>query len=209
MKNMAKAENGHAHARRSGHAGHADHKGRVAHGERAGYSGTAKTLHWIILVLLIVQFVLAWTMPEIHRNTKPDTLINLHLSFGALILFVAVIRLAWRASHGEPEPADGVPPWQVQSARAVHWLLYILLFVLPILGWVNASWRGFPVLLFGLIELPKLMATRAAGFGWTGDVHSLLANYALLALIGLHVAAALYHYFIRRDRVLQRMLPGS
>ena len=77
----------------------------------------------------------------------------------------------------------------------MHWLLYLLLFVIPILGWINASWRGMPVVMFGL-ELPKLVATRAPGWGWTGDVHGLLANYLMLALVGLHVAAALYHYFL-------------
>ena len=173
-----------------------------------GYAGTAKALHWAIVALLIVQFVLAWTMPEIRRDTKPDTLINLHLSFGALIFGLAVIRLGWRATHAEPPPEDGVPPWQPQSARIVHWLLYGLLFVVPVLGWINASWRGFPVSLFGLVELPKLVATRAPGLRWTGDVHGLLANYLMLALVGLHVAAALYHWLVRRDRVLQRMLPG-
>jgi cytochrome b561 len=174
-----------------------------------GYTGTAKALHWTIVTLLIVQFVLSWTMPEIHRDTKPETLINLHLSFGALTLGVAIVRLTWRATHAEPPPEDGLPPWQLQSARVMHWLLYGLLFVLPILGWINASYRGFAVSVFGLFELPKLVATRAPGFGWTGDVHGLLANYLMLTLVGLHVAAGLYHYFIRRDRVLQRMLPGA
>ena len=174
-----------------------------------GYTGTAKALHWVIVALLIIQFVLAWTMPDIKRDTKPDTLINLHLSFGALIVAVAIVRLGWRLTHREPEPHDGLPPWQVQSARIMHWLLYLLLFVVPILGWMNASWRGFPVTVFGLFDLPKLMATRAPGFRWSGDVHGLLANYAMLALVALHVAAALYHYFIRRDGVLQRMLSGA
>jgi cytochrome b561 len=174
---------------------------------KPGYTGTAKLLHWLILALLTVQFVIGWTMPHMRRDTQPDTLINLHFSFGVLVLLVAVVRMAWRATHGEPPPEDGLPPWQLQSARAVHWLLYGLLFVLPVLGWINASWRGFPLIMFGL-ELPKLVATRAPGWGWTGDVHSLLANYLLLVLVGLHVAAALYHYFVRRDRVLQRMLPG-
>jgi cytochrome b561 len=175
----------------------------------AGYTGTAKLLHWLILTLLIVQFVLAWTMPHMRRDTQPETLINLHFSFGMLVLTVAVIRLAWRAGHGEPVPEDGLPPWQLQSARVVHWLLYALLFIVPVLGWINASWRGFPVMLFGLVEFPKLLSTRAAGWGWTGDVHGLLANYLMLPLVGVHVAAALYHYFIRRDRVLQGMLPGA
>ena len=173
----------------------------------ATYGGMAKALHWMIVALLIVQFIVAWTMPEIRRDTKPETLINLHFSVGVLVLAVAIVRLAWRATHGEPAPLDGVPPWQLLSARTVHWLLYALLFVLPVLGWINASYRGFPVVMFGL-ELPKPVATRAPAWRWTGDVHALLANYALLALVGLHVAAGLYHYFIRRDRVLQRMLPG-
>jgi cytochrome b561 len=175
---------------------------------KTAYTPTAKSLHWLILALLIVQFAVALIMPEIHRDTKPDTLINLHLSFGVLILFVAIVRLAWRASHREPAPEDGVPPWQIKSARIVHWLLYLLLFALPLLGWINASWRGFPVVMFGL-ELPKLVATRSVGWGWTGDVHMLLAYYGILTLVALHVGAALHHYFIRRDRVLQRMLPGA
>ncbi len=172
----------------------------------AGYTTTAKSLHWLIVALLIVQFTAAWTMPHIGRNTPVATLISLHFTMGIMVLAVAVVRLGWRAMHGEPEA--GVPPWQNTSARIVYWLLYLLLFVLPILGWINASWRGMPIVMFGL-ELPHLVAARAAGWGWTGDVHSLLANYLLLTLVGLHVAAALYHYVIRRDRVLQRMLPHS
>jgi cytochrome b561 len=173
-----------------------------------GYTGTAKFLHWLILALLIAQFVVAWTMPHMRRDTQPDTLINLHFSIGVVILAVVIVRLAWRATHGEPAPLAGLPAWQLKSAHAVHWLLYVLLFVVPVLGWINASWRGFPVVMFGL-ELPKLIATRDPSWGWTGDVHGLLANYAMLALVGLHVAAALYHRFIRRDGVLQRMLPGA
>lgn len=171
------------------------------------YTGTAKALHWLILALLVAQFVVAWTMPHIGRNTPVTTLISLHFSFGVVILVVAVVRLAWRVTHGEPKPEDGVPPWQVSSARIIHWLLYLLLFVIPVLGWINASWRGMPVSMFGL-TLPQLVVTRAPGWGWTGDIHALLANYAMLGLVGVHVAAALYHFLIRRDRVLQRMLPG-
>jgi cytochrome b561 len=148
-------------------------------------------------------------MPSIRRDIKPDTLINLHLSFGVLILAIAVVRLGWRLTHVEPPPEDGLPPWQVQSARIVHWLLYLLLFAVPVLGWMNASFRGFSVMPFGILELPKLMAPQMPGFAWTGNVHTLLATYVLLALVGLHVAAALYHWLARRDGVLQRMLPGG
>ena len=177
-------------------------------GASPSYSSPAKVLHWTIVVLLIAQFIFAWTMPEIHRNTPVTTLISLHFTFGIIILAVAGIRLGWRAIKGEPAPLDGLPPWQMQSARVVHWLLYLLLFVIPLLGWINASYRGMPIVMFGL-ELPKLVAQRAPGWGWTGDVHGLLATYWMLGLVGLHVVAGLYHYFIRRDGVLQRMLPGK
>lgn len=174
----------------------------------AGYTSTAKVLHWLIVVLLVAQFVVAWTMPHIGRNTPVTTLISLHFSFGIIILVVAIVRLAWRATHAEPAPLDGIPLWQIQTARIVHGLLYMLLFVVPILGWISASWRGMPLVLFGA-ELPRLVAARAPGWGWTGDVHALLAYYVTLTLIGLHILAGLYHYFIRRNRVLQRMLPGG
>ena len=170
------------------------------------YTSTAKLLHWLIVALLIAQFIFAWTMPHIGRNTPVTTLISLHFTVGIVVIVVAIVRLAWRATHSEPAPLDGVPPWQVLSARIVHWLLYVLLFVVPILGWINASWRGMPIVMFGA-ELPQLVATRAPGWRWTGDVHALLANYLMLTLVGLHVLAGLYHYFIRGDRVLQRMLP--
>jgi cytochrome b561 len=173
-----------------------------------GYTVTAKSLHWLIVALLIAQFAFAWTMPHIGRNTPVTNLISLHFSFGVVVLAVVFARLAWRATHGEPIPLDGIPPWQVQSACALHWVLYALLFVIPTLGWINASWRGMPVVMFG-VQLPRPIGTRSPGWAWTGDVHGFLSNYMLLTLVGLHVAAGLYHYFIRRDGVLQRMLPGG
>jgi cytochrome b561 len=173
-----------------------------------GYTATAKWLHWLVVALLIAQFIFAWIMPHIGRNTPVTTVISLHFTFGIIVLVVAAVRLLWRATHKEPAPLDGLPPWQLLSSRVVHWLLYILLIVVPILGWINASWRGMPIVMFG-VELPKLVATRASGWRWTGDVHALLSNYLMLTLVGLHVLAGLYHYFIRHDGVMQRMLPGK
>ena len=146
-------------------------------------------------------------MPHIGRNTPVTNLISLHFTFGIVVLVVVIARLVWRATHGEPTPLNGIPAWQVQSARVLHWLLCALLFVIPILGWINASWRGMPVVMFGA-KLPQLIGTRSPGWAWTGDSWvsvKLRVAYAL----GLHVVAGLYHYFLRRDRVLQRMLPGG
>ncbi|HWK94162.1 MAG TPA: cytochrome b [Pseudolabrys sp.] len=173
----------------------------------AGYTGTAKTLHWLIVALLIAQFIFAWTMPHIGRNTPVTTLISLHFTCGVVILAAALIRLLFRLWHGAPVPEAGIPGWQETSSQIVHWLLYALLLVVPLLGWINADWRGMPIAMFGH-ELPHLIAARASGWQWTGDVHGLLANYVMLALVGIHAAAALYHHFVMRDGVLKRMLPG-
>src|SRR5262249_4901816 len=172
-----------------------------------GYTPVAKALHWLVVLVLMLQYAVAWSMPHIGRNTVPDTLINLHFSFGMLILFLLVLRLLWRWTHSEPSPLAGLATWEVYGARAVHYLLYVLLFVGPILGWLNASYRGFDVTLFGLFRFPHLIAARASGFAWTGDVHMLLSNYVLLPLVALHVAVALYHALVRRDGLLARMLP--
>lgn len=174
-----------------------------------GYSPIAKLLHWLVVAILAVQYLVAWTMPHIGRNTVPETFINLHFSLGMLILLTLAIRLGWRWTHPEPTPIDGLPPWQVLSARAVHYLLYALLVIVPILGWVNASFRGFDVSLFGLVTFPKLIPAQSPGWAWTGDVHGLLSNWVLLPVAGLHIAAATHHEFIRRDGVLRRMLPVS
>jgi len=174
-----------------------------------GYTPAAKAFHWLVVALLVVQYGVAWKMPHIGRNTIPDTIINLHFSLGVLIIAVLVVRLGWRVTHPEPTPIAGLPPWQLYVARAVHWALYALLVVIPALGWMNASFRGFDVSFFGLFTMPKLVGTRAPGFGWTGDVHIILSYYVLLPLAGLHVAATLYHQFVRRDGVLARMLPSG
>jgi cytochrome b561 len=179
-------------------------KNRVIAG---GYTPVAKLLHWLVVALLALQYVVAWNLPHIGRDTKPDTLINLHFSLGALILLVLGIRLVWRLTHPEPPPIVGLPPWQAVSAKAVHWLLYALLIAIPALGWLNASFRGFAILFFGQFPLPQLSAARAPGFAWTGDAHIIVAYYVLLPVARLHIAAALYHRFIRKDEVLARMLP--
>jgi cytochrome b561 len=173
-----------------------------------GYGPVAKALHWAIVGLLACQFAIAWTMPDIGPGTtQPDRMIDLHLSFGILILLVIVVRLLWRIGHPVPLLAANVPRWQQLAATAGHHTLYLLLLLMPLLGWASASGRGFPVTLFGIVRLPDILARRAPLTGVLGDVHTLL-SYVLLGVIGLHVLAALYHHFVLRDGTLRRMLPG-
>lgn len=172
------------------------------------YNAPAKVLHWLIVGLLVAQFAVAWTMPDVGRDTKPIGLIAWHLSIGTVILLVMLIRLGWRlVSTVPPAPSDLAPPLRMLS-RATHFLLYAILIVLPVLGWINASSRDWPVKLFGLIPLPALVAS---GSGWgheMGDVHQIVA-WVLLGAVGLHVLGALYHQFVLRDGLLRRLLPAG
>jgi cytochrome b561 len=171
-----------------------------------GYSGVAKTLHWLVFALVLAQYVVAILMPDIGRGTVPGTLINLHMSFGATILAAVIVRWLWRLTHPVPLATAELPAIEQRSARVLHALLYVLLVVGPFLGWINASARDWTITVFGLFTLPHLVAPHSRIGMQAGDLHTFLA-WTFLVLIGLHVAAALYHYFIRRDGVLQRMLP--
>ncbi len=175
--------------------------------EQPVYGGFAKALHWLIAALLAVQFAIGWSMPHIGRNTRPDTLINLHLSFGVLIGLLVVLRLAWRIGHPVPLIATSGPRWQQRAAGAGHLVLYALLIAIPVLGWMSASGRNFPVSLFGLVEFPSLLPVKHPWTGKLGDIHTVLSNYVLLGVVALHALFALHHHFVLKDDTLKRMLP--
>lgn len=170
------------------------------------YDGMARTLHWLIVLLIAVQFMLGWIMPDIHRDTMPDGLIAWHLMVGATIIAVMVIRIVWRISH-PPPPAD-VPRTIAALSRATHILLYAALIGVPAAGWINASSRGWTVALPGGVPLPALSAKGASLGHAMGDVHSVLA-WVLLVLIGAHIAAALFHHLVLKDDVMHRMMPWT
>jgi cytochrome b561 len=174
-------------------------------GERT-YGTVARTLHWLVFALVAAQFIVGWTMPEIETDTPQEGLVDWHLSIGATILAVVVLRLIWRIVRPMPLSA-AMPVWERKLARATHDTLYLLLILLPLLGWAGAGYFGYTVNLFGVIPLPALAAKGTQWAEIAGEAHAVLQN-VLLAVIGLHVVGALYHYFILRDRVMQRMLPG-
>ena len=173
---------------------------------RLQYGTTAKIFHWLIVALLVVQYLIGWLMPDLHRDMKPGTPMAFHVSIGIVILVLIVLRFAWRLTH-PVAPETSLPPWQRLSSEAVHWLLYVLVLATTITGWLFASFRGWSMQFFYLVPMPMLaIENRAAGKtidGW----HQAL-EWTLLAVIVLHVAAALVHLFVYRNRVMQRMLPG-
>ncbi|MFD1560982.1 cytochrome b [Paraburkholderia silviterrae] len=166
------------------------------------YDAVARLLHWLVVALVGAQFVLGWTMPDVHRDTQPVGLIAAHLIVGTALLAAMALRILWRATH-RPPAGELSGPLRVLSSLT-HGALYALLVAVPVLGCINASSRAWPLTLLGVVPLPAL-SPAGSSFGHAmGDIHGVLA-WALLALIGLHVAAALLHRFVFRDRTLQRM----
>jgi cytochrome b561 len=170
------------------------------------YGTAAKVLHWLVVALLAVQYPIGWLMPDLHRNMQPGAPMTFHVSFGITILVLIVLRLIWRLTH-PVAPESTLPPWQRLSSEVVHWMLYAAVLATTLSGWTFASFRGWPLSYFYLLPLPMLASDNADAGKAIDGLHQ-AAELALLVLIAIHVAAALAHIFIYRDRIMQRMLPG-
>ncbi|MEM5296158.1 cytochrome b/b6 domain-containing protein [Burkholderia sp. JPY481] len=166
------------------------------------YDIVARLLHWLVVGLVAAQFVIGWTMPDVHRDTVPDGEIAWHLGVGTALLAAMVLRVLWRVTH--PSPPDNLPPLFRVASKVTHLALYVLLVLVPLLGWINASSRTWTVRLGGLVSLPSLSAPGSSFGHAMGDVHGVLA-WVLFGVICLHIAAAMFHQFVSGDRVLQRM----
>jgi len=170
-----------------------------------GYGFWHKSFHWLVFALIAAQYFVGSVMPHIGRDTQDEGWVSWHISLGAAIMFLVLIRLVWRIAR--PVPLMEMPSWQTHLANFTHIGLYTLILVMTVLGWAATSYRGWTVWLFGIVPLPALAAKGTEWAHTAGDIHGTLV-YVLLALIVMHVGGALYHYFVLRDRTLQRMLPG-
>ncbi|MBN9544243.1 MAG: cytochrome b [Alphaproteobacteria bacterium] len=171
------------------------------------YGAIAKIFHWLIFLLLAAQYAVGSIMPHIGRGTLNEGWVNWHLSIGAAILFVILLRLIWRLSF-PVTLSTGMSRWESILAYATHLILYALVLIMTLLGWAAANARGWDVKLFGIVTLPAIAPNGSSWGHEAGDIHNILV-YVLLGFIVLHVAGALYHYYVLRDRVLQRMLPAD
>jgi cytochrome b561 len=179
----------------------------MAFTEAPGYGVVAKILHWLIFLLLAVQYAIGSIMPHIGRKTLDEGWVSWHFSVGATILFFIVIRLVWRLLHPVPQLST-LAPWEKLLSGVTHWALYLLVLAMTLLGWAATNARGWDVKLFGLVTLPQIAPNGSKWGHECGDIHNILV-YVLLGFILLHVTGALYHYFIKHDRVVARMLPGA
>lgn len=172
------------------------------------YDPVARAAHWLTFILVAAEFVVGWCMPEIEWGTEPTGLIGFHLMLGCSLLIVILFRLAWRLTHAAPPPLSSLPPWQRWSAGITHVALYALLLGMSVSGLASTSARQWPMLAFGFLPLPAIVAPKAKIGFELGDMHADILSWVLLGAIGLHIFAALYHQFINRDAVLKRMLPS-
>ena len=176
----------------------------------ARYGALAIVLHWTMAGLLLVLVgvgLYMGTLPDVGFDREKITLILVHKAVGMLVLWLVLLRLAWRVGNVLPRLVEGMPMWQQVAARFVHLCLYALMLALPLTGWLMSSAGGYPVSFFGWFELPDLVPQNEAMFHFWITVHHWLA-YTLMLLVALHVAAALQHHWVDRDDTLLRMWHG-
>jgi cytochrome b561 len=173
----------------------------------AAYSATARTLHWITAALVLILLPLGLVIANKWGGPWQDQLYNLHRSIGTLIIPVILVRLGYRLTHKPLPLSDEIPPVQRHAAHATHWTLYTLLVIQPFVGWAASSAYPAPVIVFGLFDLPMIIGENRHLSDQLVIVHRSIA-LVIACLVAVHIAAALYHHYARRDGVLMRMITG-
>lgn len=172
---------------------------------RAGarYTRVAMWLHWIIAALVVANLSIG-----LLRGPVPAlrALMPAHKAIGLTVLALTLVRIGWRLAHPAPRLPGSVPPWQKGAAHLNHTLLYLLLLAMPLTGWLLVSGaERRPLTWLGLFRVPFLPVSPATADQADG-AHALL-GWLMLALVAVHVSAALYHRLVLRDGVLGRMAP--
>lgn len=170
------------------------------------YGAVAQLLHWTVVALIVIQFVLAIRAEDATSLVQKANILTTHKSFGMTVFMLAIVRLAWRLANPVPSTPPNSRPWQDRLARVVHWSLYALILATPLLGWLMSSAKNYTVSWFGLFSFPNLVAPDENRFESFKTIHFVLA-YSIASVAALHIAAALKHHFIDGDNVLRRMLP--
>jgi cytochrome b561 len=170
----------------------------------AGFGLVTKTFHWLTVLMLVGSFAVVWSVGWLPAGPPRAQAVGLHRTIGLLVLLITVLRVLWRLVSRRPSGID-TSPWRY-AAVVVHAMLMASLLIVPLLGWAYTNARGHTLILFG-IRLPSLIFKDQYFSRVAIEAHEFLA-YALLALIGAHAAAALWHHLVLRDTTLQRMWRG-
>jgi len=172
----------------------------------ARYTATAVGLHWLMAVLILATFGVGLYMAGLPLSPTKLKIYSWHKWAGVTAFLLAVVRIAWRAGHRPPPLPTAMPRWQQLAAHGGHALLYLLMFAIPLTGWLMSSAKGFQTVYFGVLPIPDLLAKDKELGDALRDVHATL-NYLMIAVVAGHVGAALKHHFIDRDDILVRMAP--
>lgn len=168
------------------------------------YGLVTKTFHWVIFLLLLFMIIYGFLLPSIPKPYQAFAY-NLHKQTGLTILLLMILRLFWSLANPKPKLPQNTPNWQAVLERVVHWLLYIVIIAMPLAGWIGSSAVGKGPHFFGVaLNLPIPANKQLSEICF--QIHNTVA-IIIIVLVSVHVLAALYHYFIKRDQVLQRMLP--
>lgn len=170
------------------------------------WGAVAQLLHWVIVALILIQVTLGTIADELPLGVRKLGMLARHKSVGITILGLALLRLIWRWANPTPGLPDTLRSYERGLAHFTHAALYVLLFAMPLSGWLMSSARGFPVSWFGVYQLPDLVPKNTTLYNAMVETHWVLV-WVLAAVVLLHVAAALKHHFMLKDDVLKRMLP--
>jgi cytochrome b561 len=170
------------------------------------FSPSARLLHWLMAPLVIAMLFIGIGMVA-TLSSWHQTLIAIHRPLGIAILVLVVIRLWVRLTHRKPALPDDMPAWQQVIALLSQWAFYLLLFAMPLVGWSMLSAGGFPVHLFGALNLPPIVPQNVRLYALLREAHTWLA-LLLFATFLAHLGAAMFHGLVRRDGVFSSMAKG-
>jgi cytochrome b561 len=170
------------------------------------YGAVAQTFHWVIVALIVTQFVLANLADDLPVGARKLELLARHKSFGMTVLMLAVLRLLWRLKSPPPALPSAMQPIERLVTRVTHMAFYVLLFAMPLTGWLMSSAKNYSVSWFGLFTWPNLIGKSQSAFKLLQTAHHALSD-VLFVIAVLHILAALKHHFWDKDDVLLRMLP--
>ena len=165
-------------------------------------------LHWLIVALILIQVPAGWGMVSASPGALQNFLYNVHKNVGLIVFTLAVLRLGWRWAHPVPVLPSDMPAWQQAMARGTHFLLYALLFLMPITGFLYTTLSGFPVPLLMVWDLAQYVPVDKP-LGASFKLVHLSLQWLLYLVVALHVAGALNHHLVRKDWVLRRMTSST
>lgn len=177
---------------------------------RDAYGWPAIALHWIVALLIFATFGLGLWMGEVPARADRPFYFAIHASLGMTLLVLLVLRILWAFFNPAPAAPAGTSPLQHAAARFTHLSLYVLTLATVLVGWLLAGVQDTPLvpMAFGVLPMPSPLALSHAAEDFLEEAHELTA-YALMALAGIHVLAALWHHYVLRDNTMRRMLGGG